>query len=517
MALSNSYFSNSYTFTIAGKSDAFQQFHDVITVNATAGIEYLSNYISWDGTLDFVVFFDGPVSYGLNDVFQYEAGNGLLPTYSSTFTDGQTNAQSEALTGIDANGVDYDVGLYLLSHTNGSLTNINAPLYFDPNPDPYVPPIIPSGAHDFFSIFLHETLHGFGFWSLAQHGSDIGQTTFDTLTVERDGQYFFAGENTVSLLGTDLPLATTGSRDHYGLNQTGGPSPVDRGLVNEFGNYEQNRWNLGQVDLAVLADLGYLVANQDKLPLTEQIDTLFLGDQITTSNVAGQNLVGTTANDTIRGTIGNDTINAGSGNDVIQGRSGDDSLDGGVGDDSLDGGVGLDIAQYAASRSNITITSNVDGSFTINAVSSGEGTDQLVDVERLQVSDGVIALDISGNAGQTYRLYQAAFDRTPDTPGLAHNVNLLDTVLSLHDLANGFIASAEFINLYGADSSNEIFVTALYQNVLDRLPDEVGFNAWSFALTSSQLDRADVLIGFSESVENIALVGTAIEDGIWLG
>jgi hypothetical protein len=31
------------------------------------------------------------------------------------------------------------------------------------------------------------------------------------------------------------------------------------------------------------------------------------------------------------------------------------------------------------------------------------------------------------------------------------------------------------------------------------------------------LDRADELIGYSESLKNIALVGTAIENGIWLG
>ena len=44
-----------------------------------------------------------------------------------------------------------------------------------------------------------------------------------------------------------------------------------------------------------------------------------------------------------------------------------------------------------------------------------------------------------------------------------------------------------------------------------------GFNGWNDLLTSGTLDRADVLIGFSESLENIALVGSAIENGIWLG
>ena len=137
-------------------------------------------------------------------------------------------------------------------------------------------------------------------------------------------------------------------------------------------------------------------------------------------------------------------------------------------------------------------------------------------MERLVFSDGILAFDTSGNAGQTYRLYQAAFGRTPDTPGLSHNINLMDNGLVLHGLSDGFIVSAEFIALYGADSSNTTFLTALYANVLDRAPDPVGFNSWNTLLTTGALDRADVLVGFSESLENIALVANAIENGILL-
>ena len=176
----------------------------------------------------------------------------------------------------------------------------------------------------------------------------------------------------------------------------------------------------------------------------------------------------------------------------------------------------LDTVFYSGNRDDF-IASGLSSTITVTNSSNSETPDTLVSIERIQFSDGTLALDISGNAGQTYRLYQAAFDRTPDTPGLAHNLNLLDTVLALHDLSNGFIASAEFIALYGADSSNETFLDALYQNVLNRGPDPAGFNSWNDLLNSGQLDRADVLIGFSESPENIALVGSAIENGIFLG
>ena len=183
------------------------------------------------------------------------------------------------------------------------------------------------------------------------------------------------------------------------------------------------------------------------------------------------------------------------------------------GDDIVTGGAGLDTVVINSTVVAATITK--DSTWTI--VDSADGRDQLSAIERIEFTDGTVALDTAGTAGQTYRLYQAAFDRTPDTPGLAHNLNLLDGNLTLHDLSNGFIASAEFVALYGENSSNTTFLTALYANVLNRAPDPAGFDSWNNPLTSGEYDRADVLIGFSESTENIALVGSAIENGIWLG
>jgi Ca2+-binding RTX toxin-like protein len=220
------------------------------------------------------------------------------------------------------------------------------------------------------------------------------------------------------------------------------------------------------------------------------------------------NLIGSPGGDSLLGTGITNGIDGGLGNDLLRGRGGDDTLD---------GGLGLDVAQYAASRSLLTVTNNNNGSFTVDAVLSGEGTDQVIDIERLQLSDGVIALDLAGNAGQTYRLYQASFDRTPDTPGLSHNINVVDNGISLQGLSSAFLVSAEFEALYGANPTVETFLTALYANVLDRAPDPVGFSGWNDLLESGQLTRADVLIGFSESLENIALVAPAIENGIWLG
>jgi Ca2+-binding RTX toxin-like protein len=64
------------------------------------------------------------------------------------------------------------------------------------------------------------------------------------------------------------------------------------------------------------------------------------------------------------GTITNDLINGTPGNDTINGSDGNDTLIGAAGDDKLYGGKGTDIAQYAGSYSNFTITTLYDGKNT---------------------------------------------------------------------------------------------------------------------------------------------------------
>lgn len=213
----------------------------------------------------------------------------------------------------------------------------------------------------------------------------------------------------------------------------------------------------------------------------------------------------------------NDSITGSGYDDVLWGYQGNDNLRGGAGNDRIDGGAGVDTAAYSGYRSQYTLTFTASGHNVRDNI-GGEGIDTLSSIERLQFGDGMLALDIDGTAGQVYRLYQAAFDRIPDTPGLAHNIRLMDNGLTLKQMSAGFNASAEFASLYGQSPSDTAYLYALYNNVLGRDPDPVGLNGWlAYLAPGGGYDRADVLIGFSESPENIALVGTAIQNGIWLG
>lgn len=201
------------------------------------------------------------------------------------------------------------------------------------------------------------------------------------------------------------------------------------------------------------------------------------------------------------------------GDDTQIGSSANDLLGGFGGNDSLDGGLGTDVAYYSGARANYTVARNPAGGFTVTDSHGGEGVDTLVSVERLQFADQWMALDIDGNAGKAYRIYEAAFNRLPDLPGLGWWINSLDVGVSLHQIAAFFITSKEFVDTYGA-LDNSQFVTALYQNVHGRAPDQGGFDYWLPLLNNQVLNRADVLQLFSESPENQANVIGLIENGV---
>jgi hypothetical protein len=213
------------------------------------------------------------------------------------------------------------------------------------------------------------------------------------------------------------------------------------------------------------------------------------------------------------GTPGPDQLVGAAGGDDFSALAGRDLLIGLGGNDNLNGGADLDTAGYGGTRSQYLVVYNA-GNLTVTDTSGVDGIDALAEIERLAFADSNLAFDINGNAGQTYRLYQAAFARTPDTPGLSFWIGQMDSGAALLGVAGQFISSAEFTAKYGANPSNGDFVTLLYQNVLNRLPDQAGLDFWVNQLDAATISRPEVLIGFSESTENqMALIGV-LQQGI---
>jgi Ca2+-binding RTX toxin-like protein len=156
------------------------------------------------------------------------------------------------------------------------------------------------------------------------------------------------------------------------------------------------------------------------------------------------------------------------GDQQIAGTTGHDMIVGGTGADTISGGAGAD------------------------TIEGGAGNDMLLGGQVDTVFDPV--------AATVYRLYQAALDRSPDPVGHRGWIGALtEGQRSLTDVAGAFIQSAEFKKVYG-DTSNETFVTLLYNNVLDRGPDAGGLANWTARLESG-VSRATLVAGFSESAE----------------
>jgi len=163
----------------------------------------------------------------------------------------------------------------------------------------------------FLSTTLHEIGHVLGIGT-AKVFNDIGSGAL------------FDGPNTLAVTG-GTPVPLDADLDHLRSDvRFENQLPVMRS-----GGIR----NLTRLDLALLADIGYVVdgfqAQGTSLPLTTQ------------------------GNDVVQGTVVADVINGFAGNDQLRGGAGSDSLSGGTGNDQLFGGEGNDIFVFDTSSGGI--------------------------------------------------------------------------------------------------------------------------------------------------------------------
>ncbi|MRV71130.1 DUF4214 domain-containing protein [Duganella sp. FT92W] len=204
----------------------------------------------------------------------------------------------------------------------------------------------------------------------------------------------------------------------------------------------------------------------------------------------------------------------------LSGSTGGDTLTATSGNNYIDAGAGADTVAFSGNRANFTVKATSAGFSVTDTVGTG-GIDQLVNVERLKFGDKMVGLDIDGVGGQAYRVYQAAFDRTPDLAGLGYWISQMDKGVSQRDVAASFVASKEFADLYGSNPTNLAYITKLYNNVLHRAPEQAGLDYWVGVMNSGGATRSEVLAFFSEGTENKELVIKTIANGFdytpWVG
>ena len=206
----------------------------------------------------------------------------------------------------------------------------------------------------------------------------------------------------------------------------------------------------------------------------------------------------------------------GAGNDWIMGNASSNILTGGRGNDSITGGGGFDWAVYSGSLGDYRVK-NTAGIVQVTDNTPGrDGVDTLKDIERLVFKDMNLAFDVDGHAGQLVRLYEATFNRAPDSIGIGYWLNKMDAGTSLIEVAKTFVVQPEF---YAANAGDADFLTMAYNHVVHRDPDQSGRDYWLNDLSHGG-SRAVVMAALSESSEcrnqTVDLVANGIQYTPWV-
>jgi uncharacterized delta-60 repeat protein len=234
-----------------------------------------------------------------------------------------------------------------------------------------------------------------------------------------------------------------------------------------------------------------------------------------------ENVFGSSYNDTLTGNAANNYMVGASGNDSMYGMSGNDTLSGDAGNDLLDGGSGTDTAQYSYMASEYTITKLVNG-YSVTAKTGTDGTDTLINIERIKFSNSTLPLDVSANqpTGGAVLLLGAVLPGTlvfaADKQALRSTaIDLFDQGYSLQTLAGAIMRLPIWDVLTGkATPSNTDIATYLLTNVNGAAPSPTTLASAVTALNTETdfASQGHFLAQLAESSANQArvdLVGLA--------
>jgi hypothetical protein len=200
------------------------------------------------------------------------------------------------------------------------------------------------------------------------------------------------------------------------------------------------------------------------------------------------------------------------------GTQGNDNFKAVIGNQAYDGLSGFDIVTFSGTRIEYVISLKNSNIATIDGQSSRDGIDSFINIEKLSFQDGSLIYDITNTIDNSlvYRLYQAAFARSPDEDGFRYWNKAKDNGLALENMVDYFRSSPEFKLKYGAYLTNQEYVNQLYLNVLGRAGEEAGQNYWVNTLETNKLNQSQVLLGFADSLENKLNTASNIDNGYWV-
>jgi len=160
---------------------------------------------------------------------------------------------AEMRTGKDVNGDDPDVEIVL---EPGYLRT----LWWDPNPSERKAPV-PADKLDAMTVLLHELGHALAFngWVDPKTGVNDKEvaSTYDRWVTYDGANFFFNGPAAKKLWGGPVPLARTNNNYHHVCEKPQGrQAKLKDDLMNGVRFEYGNRYPLGQLDIAILADCG---------------------------------------------------------------------------------------------------------------------------------------------------------------------------------------------------------------------------------------------------------------------
>ncbi|WP_374433601.1 M10 family metallopeptidase C-terminal domain-containing protein [Inhella sp.] len=355
-------------------------------------------------------------------------------------------------------------------------------------------------------------------------------------TPTQSGTYFLAAYDYADAQGSYTLTASVPSDDYLGSGATlgrvavgdvvggriGAPSDADNFFISlqagQTYTFELNRTAGDGLDdpyLTLLDTNGHALAFDDDSGIGGNALIVFKAPstgnyQLSASDFdqgSGNYRIVAQLNTRFTGTAGNDNFAGGSGPDTLDGGDGNDTLRGSGGADLLDGGAGIDTAKYSGSAElfEIFIT---DQGWLLRDTTNAEGSDTLVNIERLAFPDAHVALDLDGNAGITALILGAVFGAEavyePEYVGIG--LSLLDSGMS-DDALMQLAIEARF----GRAPSNNELVDLLYFNLLGVHPgqDELNYFAGLIKPGFSQVDLAWLAATQDINFENIDFVGLA--------
>jgi len=212
-----------------------------------------------------------------------------------------------------------------------------------------------------------------------------------------------------------------------------------------------------------------------------------------------------------------------------------------IGATTADAGGGFDVIVFDGPRNGVAVATAPGGGVRV-----GFGGDDvlIVNLEQIRFTDCTLEIAADGrfrdctlgsglspdDARTVALLFEAALNRDGaiGLEGLNFWIDKREEGLSERALAQNFLVSPEFRANFGeaVDAGSPDFladralVEVLFRNVLDRDGAEPGIDFWTARVAAPEFSRADLLIAFAESAENIAgspFVETLseVEPGFW--